>query len=422
MSKSAIAILLGCIWVSGCSAYEEPTRPDTGLGGGAGAGTDSSAGAPPDSSRAGAGGSGGPDSGGGGGVGGSGGLDAAAGTGGTGGTGGGGTDIFDAFSRDILPNDDGSIPPDAAVGSCAPSNWNVSASGSGLNLSPLNAIDGLLPTRWSTGAGQVPGQYYQIDFRGYVQLSQISLNSSGSMGDYPRGYELLISTDDVNYSGIIATGTVDVAPPNDIVTITFPLRAVRYLRIQQTGVVGNWWSINELTAVCNAPSRGADSGTDSAMDPLRCGGDAGVRDAGSDGPSSDGGDAGTSDPFNRVNWTATVSHVSDASGTPSNAFDGDLATRWTSGTGQVGNEWFKLDLGSIGCIGQVLVTSAGNDFASAHRIGISADGATYTVVATGIGQNPLQVVFPPRLTRYILIEQTGSAAFWWSIHEISVQP
>jgi hypothetical protein len=339
-----------------------------------------------------------------------GGDSADAGLGGGSGMGGtGGTDIVDAGGERVLDTDDGSFPPDAAVGSCASVNWTVSASASAPNDLPINAIDGAQGTRWSTGAGQAPGQYYEIDFGGYVQLSQITLNSSGSIGDYAHGYEVAVSNDDVDFSRVITAASVDIPPANDILTIDFPLHSARFLRINQTGFAGNWWSIHELTTNCRLPA--------GIVDPLACSPDAGVRDA------------GASDPFARANWTATASlpegGLPEGSvGTPpSNAFDGDLTTRWTSGAPQVGNEVFKLDLGSVGCVGQVFITTTGGDFANAYRLEISVDDVAYTAVARGPGQAVMQIVFSSHLARYIRILQTGTTvANFWSINEIAVRP
>jgi hypothetical protein len=344
------------------------------------------------------------------GSGGSGGLAGAAGSAGA--AGAGGTDIVDA-APERFDTDDGSIPPDAALGSCSSVNWIVTASSSSTNPNnpPLNAIDGTLATRWSTGAAQGPGQFFEIDFGGYVQVSQITLNSSGSVGDYPRGYQVEVSTDDVDFSRVIAAATVDIPPVGDLVTIDFPIHSARFLRIEQTGVAGNWWSIHELGLTCRVPT-----GT---VDPLACGGDAGVRDAG-----SDAGDGATPDPFARANWTATTVPASD-SGTnlPSNAFDGDIATRWTSGAPQAGNESFTLDLGSVGCISQVLITTAGADFPSAYLLGLSVDNVNFTTMARGSGTNFMQIVFPAHLARYVRIQQTGtSATNFWSINELQVLP
>ena len=329
-------------------------------------------------------------------------TDASAGSAGS-----GGTDIIDA-SNERFDIDDGSIPPDAAVGSCSSVNWIVTASSSSTNPNnpPLNAIDGTLATRWSTGAAQGPGQFFEIDFGGFVQLRQITLNSSGSVGDYPRGYQVEVSTDDVDFSRVIAAATVDIPPVGDLVTIDFPLHSARFLRIEQTGVAGNWWSIHELGLDCQVPS--------GAVDPLACGGDAGVRDAGAD----------AGDPFARANWTATTVPASD-SGTnlPSNAFDGDIATRWTSGAPQAGNESFTLDLGSVGCISQVLITTAGADFPSAYVLEISVNNTAFTTIARGTGTGFMQITFAPHFARYIRIRQTGtSATNFWSINELQVLP
>jgi hypothetical protein len=321
--------------------------------------------------------------------------------------------VIDASEDRGFDIDDGSFPPDATLGSCSPLSWNVSASNSAANNPPLAAIDGSVQTRWSTGAGQSAGQYFEIDFGGYVQLSQVTLNSTGSVGDYARGYELAVSTDDIDFSRIIAAGTVDVPPAGDLITIDFPVHSVRYLRINQTGFAGNWWSIHELGTICRVPGV--------TVDPLACGGDAGVRDAGGDASS---GDAAALDPFSRANWTATAVPTSDAGGNlTSNAFDNDITTRWTSGAPQNGTESFKLDLGSVGCISQVWVTTAGSDFPIGYRLDFSVDDVTYTTLARGSGSNVMQIVFAPHLARYIRILQTGtSATNFWSINDITIRP
>jgi hypothetical protein len=328
----------------------------------------------------------------------------------------GNTGSIDAADDRVFDRDDGGFPPDAMLGSCSPLNWNASAITSAANNPPLNAIDGTPSTRWSTGAPQIPGQYFEIDFGGYVQLAQITLNASGSAGDYPRSYDVAVSTDDVDFSRIIAGANVDVAPPNDTVTIDFPLHSARYLRIYQMGTSGSWWSIHELSMDCRVPG--------APVDPLLCRADGGAGDAGSDARPADGGATG---PFARANWRATVAPVSDAGAgagiPPANAFDGDITTKWSTGAPQVGNESFKLDLGSVGCIGQVWITTAGNEIPNAYRLEVSADDVTYTTVARGNGQNVMQLAFAPRSARYIRILQTGvTAVNPWSISEIAVTP
>src|SRR6266481_8241654 len=120
----------------------------------------------------------------------------ASGSGGLGGS-GGSADDADSSMAGGAPDaatdgasDDGSFPPGATIGSCVSTKWTTSALASAVADPPVNAVDGVLVSRWSTGVAQTPGQYYQIDFGGYVRLTQIVLDSTGSAGDHPRGYQV----------------------------------------------------------------------------------------------------------------------------------------------------------------------------------------------------------------------------------------
>ena len=149
------------------------------------------------------------------------------------------------------------LPPGGTIGSCDPTKWSVSASTSAPADLPTNAIDGNPVTRWSTGTGQAFGQYYQIDFSGYVSLREIVLDNTGSPGDHPRGYRVEISNDAIDFSNVIASGALlDTAPP--LVFIDFPAQAVRLLRIELLTSSGSWWSIHELHTICQVP--GGDGG------------------------------------------------------------------------------------------------------------------------------------------------------------------
>jgi hypothetical protein len=120
-----------------------------------------------------------------------------------------------------------------------------------------------------------------------------------------------------------------------------------------------------------------------------------------------------------VSASSTSTNASDAIG---NAIDGNIATRWSSGRAQTGNEFFKIDLGSVGCVGQVRVVASGTDFAAAYTVGVSTDGVTYITVAKGTGSNVMQIGFRPRFARFVRINQVGSSTSWWSIDELAVLP
>ena len=126
--------------------------------------------------------------------------------------------------------------------------WVASSSTSGSD-DPDNALDGNLSTRWSTGASQASGQWFQVDMGSANVFNKIVLNAANSPNDYPRGYQVLVSNDGVNWSGPVASG----AGNSGITTITFANVAAQYIRIVQTGSVsGLFWSIHEFN-VFGAP-------------------------------------------------------------------------------------------------------------------------------------------------------------------------
>ena len=67
------------------------------------------------------------------------------------------------------------------------------------------------------------------------------LDSRGSKGDFPHGYQVQVSTDGKTWSKPLAEGT-----GRPILTIGLPFPSVKILRITQTGRRQNFWSIHEL--------------------------------------------------------------------------------------------------------------------------------------------------------------------------------
>ena len=127
--------------------------------------------------------------------------------------------------------------------------WVASSSTTGSD-SPGNALDGNLTTRWSTGTSQVNGQWFQVDLGSVNAFFKIVLNCVNSANDSPRGYQVYVSNDGVNWGGSIATGT----GASGITTITFAPQAARYIRIIQTGSApGTFWSIDEFNVFGTSP-------------------------------------------------------------------------------------------------------------------------------------------------------------------------
>ena len=140
---------------------------------------------------------------------------------------------------------------------CSPVHWTITANPAAVHLTdyPTNIVDGSNATRWSTGGNQVNGQYIQIDFGGTVSLTQVVLDDTDNVGDYPRGYDVGLSTNGTTFTSV-ATGT----PATAVVTINFAAAQGRYLRVTQTGAVANYWSIDELRVACTIPGFNPDAG------------------------------------------------------------------------------------------------------------------------------------------------------------------
>jgi fibronectin type 3 domain-containing protein len=147
---------------------------------------------------------------------------------------------------------------DSASASAAPtgiivsrSGWIASASVNSGNAS--KAIDGTASTRWDTSGPQTPGQWFQINMGSTNSFYKLVLDATASPNDYPRGYQVEVSNDGVNWSSSIATG----AGSSAITTITFPSQTARYIRVTQTGSAGNYWSIHEFNVYAMPPAPSA---------------------------------------------------------------------------------------------------------------------------------------------------------------------
>jgi hypothetical protein len=268
---------------------------------------------------------------------------------------------------------------------CSPVHWTYSAmTATHLNDLPSNVVDGNIVSRWSTGANQAPGQYFQIDFGGTVSLTQVVLDASNNVGDYPKGYDVGLSAAGTTFTSV-GTG----APTTPIVTVSFNAAQGRYLRITQTGTVTNWWSIDELHVTCTVP----------------------------------GNNAGLIDPYDPQYWKASAS-VSAAAYPAGGAIDGDSTTRWSTGQAMAVGDNFTVDLGAPAMIqGVTYDCGGGNDFPVGYKLEVSTDCTNYTQVATGAGASGLtKIMFARQNVRCFRLTETAVGTNWLSIYGISLTP
>jgi glucosylceramidase len=116
-----------------------------------------------------------------------------------------------------------------------------------------NAVDDDASTRYSTGEGQAPGEYLQVDFGQPEHVAQFVLDCGASTGDYPRGYAITESMDGITWSPPVVTGS----GIGQITTISLDSRyPVRYIRVTLTASVVNWWSVADVRAYANDQGTG----------------------------------------------------------------------------------------------------------------------------------------------------------------------
>ncbi|MET0404492.1 MAG: discoidin domain-containing protein [Cystobacter sp.] len=136
--------------------------------------------------------------------------------------------------------------------------------------------------------------------------------------------------------------------------------------------------------------------------------------------TSAGGNTGGA--LSRTGWTATSSPTS---GEPASALlDGNMSTRWTTGTAMVNGQSLTFDMAGSRTFNKIVMDATGsnNDYARAYQVFVSADGANWgSAIATGTGTGPvITVTFTARTARYIKVVQTGTNSSWWSMREFNV--
>lgn len=252
------------------------------------------------------------------------------------------------------------------------SGWTATASSTAAGDTTADAFDDNTTTRWSTGAAQASGQYYQLDFGQTQTFNRLLIDAGSSTGDYPRGYQVQASSDGTTWSTVASgSGT------GQAVLVQFPVQVARYLKIVQTGTAGNWWTIQELGVY---------------------------------GEQED----------SRSSWTATAS-ATEPGGSTGNALDGSLATRWSSGAPQTAGAWFEVDAGSPQWLNHIVMDAGPNtgDYPRGYLVQVSNDNTNWQTVANGDGSGPwVGVNFPLVQDRYIKITLTETSGSWWSIAEL----
>jgi glucosylceramidase len=136
----------------------------------------------------------------------------------------------------------GTVPGSYALRQVSPQGWTATAD-PGADTA-ASAVDGDASTRYTTGTGQAPGQYLQVDFGRAIPARQVVFDTGVSTGDYPRGYTVTTSTDGTTWSTVVASA----AGTGQFTTVPLTGAPVRYVRITLTAASGSWFSVADVRA------------------------------------------------------------------------------------------------------------------------------------------------------------------------------
>lgn len=297
--------------------------------------------------------------------------------------------------------------------------WTATASSSGGADTPGRAVDGDMSTRWTTGANQTNGQWFSVDLGATQSFNRIVMDAGGSSTHYPRGYQVFVSSDGINWGSAVATGTGLSAATE----ATFNVASARYIKVVQTGTAAVWWSIHDFkvyNSVVEVPLAGAASSVylvrnNQNLMFAQSGGILSVTLENADfDPNGFDTVIGVNIP-NKVDPDAaiTASSFLNAANSPDKALDG---VKGLAGTGEWASNgettpWVKFDWGSAyRTIDKVLLYDRPD---SAHSISAGrldfSDGTFVNVGALPNDGTPLTVEFAGKAVTWVKFTVTGGS-------------
>jgi hypothetical protein len=140
------------------------------------------------------------------------------------------------------------VPTAPTGGVIDPTNWIATASDTASSYPTKNGIDGKLTTRWSSGAVQYAGMWYQVDMAKPQIFFSLTVDVTNYSGDAPWLFDVYLSLTPT----FPATPTVKGVAGGPVSKVTFPgdeAVVARYVKIVLAqNKPQSAWTIQELSA------------------------------------------------------------------------------------------------------------------------------------------------------------------------------
>jgi len=245
---------------------------------------------------------------------------------------------------------------------------------------------------WSSNKAQEPGQWFQIDMGAKRTFSRLMVDTRARYADYPRGYEVYVSNDGLNWGSPIAKGKND----QSVLRLTFPNQSARYIKLVQTGktwhhwVVANFEVYAPLGTTLSASAKSARE-PDKAIEPRA--------------------------------WSVIAG--------PNRWYQAELPLRplrdenqvTANGRQQQPGDYYQVDMGEPQRFHKVVLNCGRSlsDYPRGYELFVSSDGVDWgKPIATGRGAPVTAIVFPTQTARYLKLVLTRHTRNYWAIAEFRV--
>jgi mannan endo-1,4-beta-mannosidase len=248
---------------------------------------------------------------------------------------------------------------------------------------------------WTSDAQQEPGQWFQVDMGAKQKFSRLMLDPRSQAGDYPRGYEIYVSNDGMEWGKPIAQGKNE----QSVLRVSFPTQNARYLKIVQTGKTWHHWTIANLEVY--APL-GTGAGVLSPKPALR--------------------PATKPVALNTAPWLPTSQPKSWNAKVPLLPLrNADEAS--STGKSQEPGHYYQVDMREPQRFSKIVLDCGPHwtDYPRGYDVYVSNDGTEWgKPIAAGRGAPLTTITFPMQTARFFKIVLTRYGRNWWATGAIRV--